>query len=113
MPGRRQVLEAVLTAIDYCIVIVIVLYYCYCYCYCILYCMKSIIKWRRNALRAIPSMPGIFHRTVDLTVKECKELFFTGGKNGEYLHEKFQFKDNLGTETLESTWFDAKNHQRN
>ena len=61
--------------------------------------MPMFVMEGENAQEAIPSMPGIFHRTVDLTVKECKELFSLGCKSGEYLHESSRkFKDNLGTE---------------
>ena len=38
--------------------------------------MPMFVMEGENAQEAIPSMPGIFRRTVDLTVKECKELFF-------------------------------------
>ena len=37
--------------------------------------MPMFVMEGENAQEAIPSMPGIFRRTVDLTVKECKELF--------------------------------------
>ena len=44
-------------------------------------------------------MPGIFRRTVDLTVKECKELFSLGVKAVNiYMKVPENLKDNLGTE---------------
>ena len=44
-------------------------------------------------------MPGIFRRTVDLTVKECKELFSLGVKAVNiYMKVQENLKDNLGTE---------------
>ncbi|PIE51065.1 MAG: porphobilinogen synthase [Flavobacteriales bacterium] len=47
----------------------------------------------------IPSMPGIFRRSLDLTVKECKELFSLGIKAVNlYMKVSENLKDNKGTE---------------
>ncbi len=53
-----------------------------------------------NAVKeAIPSMPGIFRRSIDLTVAECKELFSLGVKGVNlYMKVSENLKDNLGTE---------------
>ncbi|WP_027377755.1 porphobilinogen synthase [Kaistella palustris] len=49
---------------------------------------------------AISSMPGILRRTMDLTVKECKELFSLGVKGVNlYMKVSENLKDNLGTES--------------
>jgi porphobilinogen synthase len=49
---------------------------------------------------AIPSMPGIYRRSIDLTVKECKELFDLGVKAVNlYMKVPENLKDNLGTES--------------
>ena len=42
--------------------------------------MPMFVMEGENNMEAIPSMPGIFRRTIDLTVKECKELFNVGVK---------------------------------
>ena len=48
----------------------------------------------------IPSMPGIFRRTVDLTVKECEELFSLGVKGVNlYMKISENLKDNTGKES--------------
>lgn len=48
----------------------------------------------------IPSMPGIFRRTLDLTVKECKELNSMGVKAVNlYMKVSENLKDNKGTES--------------
>lgn len=48
---------------------------------------------------AIPSMPGIFRRSIDLTVKECKELFSLGVKAVNlYMKVSEDLKDNTGKE---------------
>jgi porphobilinogen synthase len=49
--------------------------------------------------QAIPSMPGIFRRSIDLTVKECKELFSLGVKAVNlYMKVSDHLKDNTGKE---------------
>ena len=61
--------------------------------------MPMFVMEGENAQEAIPSMPGIFRRTVDLTVKECKELFSLGVKAVNiYMKVPENLKDNLGTE---------------
>lgn len=53
-----------------------------------------------NREEAIPSMPGIMRRTMDLTVKECKELFSVGVKAVNlYMKVSENLKDNRGTES--------------
>lgn len=47
----------------------------------------------------IPSMPGIFRRSLELTVKECKELYGLGVKAVNlYMKVSENLKDNKGTE---------------
>ena len=47
----------------------------------------------------ISSMPGIYRRSIDLTVKECKELFALGVKAINcYMKVSDHLKDNIGTE---------------
>lgn len=47
----------------------------------------------------IPSMPGIFRRSIDLTVKECQELFKLGIKAVNlYMKVSDHLKDNTGKE---------------
>ena len=61
--------------------------------------MPMFVMEGENSQEAIPSMPGIFRRTVDLTVKECKELFSLGVKAVNiYMKIPENLKDNLGTE---------------
>lgn len=53
-----------------------------------------------NAQEAIASMPGIFRRTLDLTVKECQELFSLGVKAVNlYMKVSEDLKDNTGKES--------------
>lgn len=53
-----------------------------------------------NTQEAIPSMPGIFRRTLDLTVKECQELFSLGVKAVNlYMKVSEDLKDNTGKES--------------
>ena len=53
-----------------------------------------------NSQEAIPSMPGIFRRTLDLTVKECQELFSLGVKAVNlYMKVSEDLKDNTGKES--------------
>ena len=48
----------------------------------------------------IPSMPGIFRRTLDLTVKECQDLYSMGIKEVNlYMKVSENLKDNKGTES--------------
>ena len=48
----------------------------------------------------IPSMPGIFRRTLDLTVKECQDLYSMGVKAVNlYMKVSENLKDNKGTES--------------
>lgn len=61
--------------------------------------MPIFVMEGENSQESIPSMPGIFRRTVDLTVKECKELFSLGVKAVNlYMKVSEDLKDNLGTE---------------
>ena len=47
----------------------------------------------------IPSMPGIFRRSIDLTVKECKDLYALGVKAVNlYMKVAEEVKDNTGKE---------------
>ncbi len=53
-----------------------------------------------NTQEAIASMPGIFRRTLDLTVKECQELFSLGVKAVNlYMKVSENLKDNTGKES--------------
>ncbi|UFK97179.1 porphobilinogen synthase [Kaistella faecalis] len=53
-----------------------------------------------NTQEPIPSMPGIFRRTLDLTVKECQELYSMGVKAVNlYMKVSENLKDNKGTES--------------
>ena len=61
--------------------------------------MPMFIMEGENQQEAIPSMPGIFRRSVDLTVKECKELYALGVKAVNiYMKVAEDLKDNVGTE---------------
>lgn len=52
-----------------------------------------------NVQEAIPSMPGMFRRSVDLTVKEVKELYALGIRAVNiYVKVSKHLKDNAGTE---------------
>ncbi len=52
-----------------------------------------------NKEEAIPSMPGIFRRSIDLTVKECRELSALGVKAVNlYMKVSEDLKDNTGKE---------------
>lgn len=62
--------------------------------------MPIFVMEGENKEEAIPSMPGIMRRTMDLTVKECKELFFLGVKAVNlYMKVSENLKDNRGTES--------------
>ncbi len=53
-----------------------------------------------NTQETISSMPGIFRRTLDLTVKECQELYSMGVKAVNlYMKVSENLKDNKGTES--------------
>lgn len=61
--------------------------------------MPMFVMEGENTQEPILSMPGIFRRTIDLTVKECKELFALGVKAVNiYMKVSEDLKDNLGTE---------------
>lgn len=56
-----------------------------------------------NKQEPISSMPGIFRRTLDLTVKECQELFSLGVKAVNlYMKVSEDLKDNTGKESWNS-----------
>ena len=62
--------------------------------------MPIFVMEGENKIEPIASMPGIFRRTVDLTVKECRELFSLGVKSVNlYMKVSEDLKDNLGTES--------------
>lgn len=62
--------------------------------------MPIFVMEGENKEEAIPSMPGIMRRTMDLTVKECKELFSLGIKAVNlYMKVSENLKDNRGTES--------------
>ncbi len=53
-----------------------------------------------NTQEPISSMPGIFRRTLDLTVKECQELYSMGVKAVNlYMKVSENLKDNKGSES--------------
>ncbi|MEG2079738.1 porphobilinogen synthase [Chryseobacterium piscicola] len=61
--------------------------------------MPVFVMEGENKEEAISSMPGIFRRSVDLTVKECKELFSLGVKAVNlYMKVSEHLKDNTGKE---------------
>lgn len=62
--------------------------------------MPIFVMEGENKEEAIPSMPGIMRRSMDLTVKECKELFSLGVKAVNlYMKVSENLKDNRGTES--------------
>ena len=62
--------------------------------------MPIFVMEGENKIEPISSMPGIFRRTLDLTVKECQELFSLGVKAVNlYMKVSESLKDNLGTES--------------
>ncbi len=62
--------------------------------------MPIFVMEGENKIEPISSMPGIFRRTLDLTVKECQELFSLGVKAVNlYMKVSENLKDNLGTES--------------
>ena len=61
--------------------------------------MPIFVMEGENKEEAISSMPGIFRRSIDLTVKECKELFSVGVKAVNlYMKVSEHLKDNTGKE---------------
>lgn len=61
--------------------------------------MPMFIMEGNNTQEPIPSMPGIFRRTIDLAVKECKELFELGiPAVNIYMKVPNELKDNTGKE---------------
>ena len=62
--------------------------------------MPLFVMEGKNKQEAIASMPGIFRRSVDLTVIECKELFSMGVKAVNiYMKVDDHLKDNTGKES--------------
>ncbi len=62
--------------------------------------MPIFVMEGENKIEPISSMPGIFRRTLDLTVKECQEIFSLGVKSVNlYMKVSENLKDNLGTES--------------
>lgn len=61
--------------------------------------MPVFVMEGENKEEAIPSMPGIFRRSIDLTVKECRELSALGVKAVNlYMKVSEDLKDNTGKE---------------
>lgn len=61
--------------------------------------MPLFVMEGKNKQEAISSMPGIFRRSLDLTVLECKELFSLGVKAVNlYMKVADNLKDNTGKE---------------
>ncbi|ACU08287.1 Porphobilinogen synthase [Flavobacteriaceae bacterium 3519-10] len=61
--------------------------------------MPIFVMEGENKQEPIASMPGIYRRTLDLTVKECRELFSLGIKGiNLYMKVSENLKDNKGTE---------------
>ncbi len=62
--------------------------------------MPIFVMEGQNCQEPIASMPGIFRRTVDLTIKECQELFSLGVKAVNlYMKVSEDLKDNTGKES--------------
>ncbi len=62
--------------------------------------MPVFVMEGENTKEAIASMPGIFRRSIDLTVQECRELFSLGIKAVNlYMKVPENLKDNQGTES--------------
>ncbi|WP_313503627.1 porphobilinogen synthase [Kaistella carnis] len=62
--------------------------------------MPIFVMEGQNRQEPIASMPGIFRRTVDLTIKECQELFSLGVKAVNlYMKVSEDLKDNTGKES--------------
>lgn len=61
--------------------------------------MPIFVMEGENKQEPIPSMPGIFRRSIDLTVKECKDLYALGVKAVNlYMKVAEEVKDNTGKE---------------
>lgn len=61
--------------------------------------MPVFVMEGENQEEAIASMPGIYRRSIDLTVKECRELFALGVKSVNlYMKVSEDLKDNTGKE---------------
>ncbi|WP_345992347.1 porphobilinogen synthase [Chryseobacterium sp. Chry.R1] len=61
--------------------------------------MPIFVMEGENKQEPIASMPGIFRRSIDLTVKECKELFSLGVKSVNlYMKVSDHLKGNTGKE---------------
>lgn len=61
--------------------------------------MPIFVMEGENKEEPIASMPGIFRRSIDLTVKECKELYSLGVKAVNlYMKVSEHLKDNTGKE---------------
>ncbi len=61
--------------------------------------MPLFVMEGQNKQEPIPSMPGIFRRSIDLTVKECQELYSLGIKAVNlYMKVPENLKDNTGKE---------------
>ena len=61
--------------------------------------MPLFVMEGQNKQEPIPSMPGIFRRSIDLTVKECQELYSLGIKAVNlYMKVSENLKDNTGKE---------------
>lgn len=61
--------------------------------------MPMFVMEGENLQEPIPSMPGIFRRSIDLTIKECKELFSLGiNAINLYMKVSENLKDNTGKE---------------
>jgi len=61
--------------------------------------MPIFVMEGENKQEPILSMPGIFRRSIDLTVKECKDLFALGVKAVNlYMKVSEELKDNTGKE---------------
>ena len=62
--------------------------------------MPIFVMEGKDKQEPIPSMPGIFRRTLDLTVKECQDLYSMGVKAVNlYMKVSENLKDNKGTES--------------
>lgn len=62
--------------------------------------MPVFVMEGQNKQEAISSMPGIFRRTLDLTVQECRELYSLGVKGVNlYMKVSENLKDNTGKES--------------
>ncbi len=61
--------------------------------------MPMFVMEGENKIESIPSMPGIYRRSIDLMVKECKELYSLGIKAVNlYMKVSEKLKDNEGKE---------------